>query len=317
MSLYKLAERKKEWQRLENLLAKKRSQFSASDAIAFAQLYRSVCTDLSLASAYHVPEATLQYLHELVGRAHAKFYGKLKWSWINWRYYFFQHLPQLMFRNRFFRIAAALFWLPFLLCGLLAFVNREFAESVLGPMMMAHMDEMYATGFEQRSIFEGGAGTSFYVYHNVSIALQCFASGLLLGIGSVYTLLYNGVLLGSVFGYMLSGPYAGNFGEFVLAHGPLELTGICVSGAAGLRMGYGLIETNGESRIRSLQNSMPEVLAMVLLAAVMISGAAFIEGFVSPSSLPLGVKALVMIFFTILIVIYFQLPRLRIKPHAD
>lgn len=316
MSLYKLAERQPDWQRLEGLLGRNQRDYTASDVIALAQLYRSVCTDLSLASAYHVPDETVQYLHELVGRAHAHFYGTLKWTWIRWREYFLDRIPRLMFRNPFFRISSALFWLPFILCGVLGFVDRGFSESVLGPLMMAQMDEMYADGLEQRSVLMGGAGTSFYIFHNVSIALQCFASGLLLGIGSVYALLFNGVFLGSVFGYMLSGDYANHFGEFVLAHGPLELTGICVSGAAGMKMGFSWVHTQGERRVRSLQKAMPDVLAMVLLAAVMIASAAFIEGFVSPSSLPVGFKVAVMVVTACLIVVYFQLPRLRGR-HAD
>ena len=171
MTLYKLAERQKDWHRLEQLMAKRRSTYSSNDAIAFTQLYRSVCTDLSLASAYHVPEETVQYLHELVARAHNHFYGAQKWTFTNLRLLFLQKIPRLMDKNIYFRLASAMFWVPFLICTALAYVDPIFAERVLGPITMAQINEMYSDGFEQRSVFAGGAGTSFYIYNNVSIAL--------------------------------------------------------------------------------------------------------------------------------------------------
>ena len=73
----------------------------------------------------------------------------------------------------------------------------------------------------------------FYIQHNASIGLQCFAWGLFFGLGSLYELLSNGIILGTVFGHMARGPHAANFFTFVTAHGPFELTAIVFSGRPG------------------------------------------------------------------------------------
>src|SRR5262249_5201675 len=122
---------------------------------------------------------------------------------------------------------------------------------------------------------------------------QCFAWGLLLGLGSLYELLSNGILLGTAFGHMARGPHAANFFTFVTAHGPFELTAIVFSGAAGLRLGAGLIDTQGETRLASLRREAARALPVAGAAVLLFVLAAFLEGFVSPSSLPYSGKAAV------------------------
>ena len=66
--------------------------------------------------------------------------------------------------------------------------------------------------------------------------------------GSLFQLLSNGIVLGTVFGHMAVSPHAANFFTFVTAHTSFELTAIVVAAAAGLRLGWGLIDTQGQSR---------------------------------------------------------------------
>ena len=80
----------------------------------------------------------------------------------------------------------------------------------------------------------------FYIQHNTTIGLQCFAWGLFFGLGSLYELLSNGDRSsGRSSATWRTSPHAANFFTFVTAHGPFELTAIVFSGAAGLRLGYG------------------------------------------------------------------------------
>jgi uncharacterized membrane protein SpoIIM required for sporulation len=97
-----------------------------------------------------------------------------------------------------------------------------------------------------------------------------------------------------------------NILTFVAGHSPLELTAIVISGAAGLQMGRALIVTNGLTRLGSLTEHRRPLSAQIVGAAVMLLGAALIEGFWSPSALPPVVKwtfggvllALVVLYLT-------------------
>ena len=136
----------------------------------------------------------------------------------------------------------------------------------------------------------------FYIQHNTTIGLQCYAWGILFGIGSLYQLFTNALIFGTLFGYMLTQPHGANFFEFVTAHSAFELTAIIVSSAAGMRLGWGLIDTQGQSRISSLRREAVNSLPAVGVAVVLFVLAALVEGYVSASSLPYWAKASVAIF---------------------
>lgn len=146
----------------------------------------------------------------------------------------------------------------------------------------------------------------FYIFNNVGIALACFASGIFAGLGSLVWLVFNGLYLGLIFGYMAgtSDPTRAHFFEFVSAHGPFELTGIALAGAAGLRLGLGMMVTRGLPRLDSLRRSAMEALPILTVAAVFVAAAAPIEAFVSPSALPLLAKRALMFFCASLVLLY-------------
>jgi len=98
------------------------------------------------------------------------------------------------------------------------------------------------------------------------------------------------VMIGAVVGFLSTTPSAMNLLSFVVGHGPFELFAISLSGAAGLRLGFGAIVTGNRRRGDSLRLAARDAVQMVLGAAVLLLGAALIEGFFSPSALPMEVK---------------------------
>src|SRR5262249_3470749 len=126
-------------------------------------------------------------------------------------------------------------------------------------------------------------------------------------LGSVFFLVYNGLVTGVVLGHVTSTGAGRNIVTFICGHGAFELTAIVIAGAAGLRMGWALVRTHGMTRIGSLVASGPDVARLVLGAAVMLAIAALIEGFWSPSSIPDPVKWSVASVFWLGMIIYFVL----------
>jgi uncharacterized membrane protein SpoIIM required for sporulation len=149
--------------------------------------------------------------------------------------------------------------------------------------------------------------TGFYIQHNAGIGLRCFAWGIFLGLGSLKEMLFEGIVLGTVFGHMAVGPHASNFFTFVTAHSSFELSAIVLSGAAGLRMGWGLVDTQGQSRIDSLRREAANALPAVCAGVVLFVLAALVEGYVSASSLPYWAKAAVAVLSAALIIAYLAL----------
>jgi uncharacterized membrane protein SpoIIM required for sporulation len=308
----RLAQREATWRELDKLLlrldARPMRRASTGDVLRLGELYRAACTDLMLAEAHDLPRDTITYLHGLVGRAHNAVYRAKGFRFTDWGSSLFGTVPRRLRTDPALRLAALAFWGCFLLFAMLAAGRPGFTEKVLPPAFVEQMDHMYEEpidaarkdGAQRNDTVMAG----FYIQHNTSIGLQCFAWGLFFGLGSLYELASNGMILGTVFGHMAVSPYATNFFTFVTAHGPFELTAIVFSGAAGLRLGWGLIDTRGQTRIDSLRREAANALPIMGAAVVLFVLAAFLEGFVSASSLPYAYKSGIAIASALLLAVY-------------
>jgi uncharacterized membrane protein SpoIIM required for sporulation len=256
-----------------------------------AALYRGACADLALADAYQLPPGTIDYLHRLVGKAHNQLYRSRRFAYGSWLEELLVAVPQRLFHDNCLRLAFCIFWGMFLLAAGLAYHQPAFAERVWSKDMLMEYDEMYSRPPEERGI--NGMMVGLYIWINPAIGLQCFAGGLLLGVGGLFVTASNASLLGAMFGYFARSPHRENFFHFVTAHGPLELTAVVLSAAAGMRLGFSLIDTKGLTRSASLRAAAGESLPVALAAMLMFFLAAMIEAFLSPSAAPYPVKVAV------------------------
>ena len=85
------------------------------------------------------------------------------------------------------------------------------------------------------------------------------------------------------------------------------LQAIVLSAAAGMRMGFSIIETGGYSRGESLRRGVKAAMPTVGAAIILFALAAFIEAFISPSALPYEAKAGVAVICSGVLVFYFVL----------
>ena len=115
------------------------------------------------------------------------------------------------------------------------------------------------------------------------MTFYAFAGGLLLGVGSLYVLLQNGVMLGVVAGLAIGSGNGQVFFELVTAHGVLELSCIVVSGAAGLRLGWAIIDPGTRPRGEALRQEARAAIEMVLGTAPWLVVAGLVEGFLTPA----------------------------------
>jgi uncharacterized membrane protein SpoIIM required for sporulation len=315
----RLAQREASWRELDALLDKlaspRRIRPGTADVLRLGELYRAACTDLMLAEAHDLPRDTVAYLHALVGRAHNAVYRAQGFRFSDWGKSLFGTVPRRLRTDPALRLAAVVFWGSFLIFGLLAAGRPDFANEILGEPLVEQVKHMYSEplsktgkGGEKVSRERNDAFmTGFYIQNNTSIGLKCFAWGLFFGIGSVLMLLENGIRLGTVFGHMAVTPHWRNFYTFVTAHGPFELTAIVFAGAAGLRLGYGMILALGQMSFAPLRREAANALPTVGASAVLFVLAAFLEGFVSASPLPYSAKAAIAFVCAGLIVVYLAL----------
>lgn len=288
----------------------------AAEMIRLGELYRAACADLMLAEAHDLPRDTVAYLHALVARAHNAVYRARGFRFAAWAGELFHTVPRRLRSDPTLRLSALVFYGTFVVFGLLAAARPGFAERVAGEAFVEQLEQMYAAPIGPDRERDDALMAGFYIQHNASIGLQCYAWGLTFGLGTLTVLFDNAKVLGAAFGYMARTPYAGHFYSFVTAHAPFELTAIVFAGAAGLRLGWGLIDTRGQTRLASLRREAGQSLPTVGSAVFLFVLAAFLEGFVSGSALPYPYKAAIALVSTALLVAYLALGG-RTKEIAD
>jgi uncharacterized membrane protein SpoIIM required for sporulation len=118
--------------------------------------------------------------------------------------------------------------------------------------------------------------------NNIVVSVLAFCAGIFLGLGTLYLIAMNGLMLGAAFAFVHQHGLARALFEFIIAHGPVELSVICIAGASGIALGESIIRPSVESRRDSFQACAHRVAPVLLLCALLLVGCGFIEGFVSP-----------------------------------
>ena len=124
----------------------------------------------------------------------------------------------------------------------------------------------------------------YYVMHNIGIAFQTFAAGLLFGLGSVFFLIFNGLVIGAVSGHLTEIGYGQTFWSFVIGHGAFELSAITLAGAAGLQLGWSLVAPGRLARSEALRLAARKSVRMLCGVMVFLLIAAFIEAYWSSTT---------------------------------
>lgn len=285
-----IAARRDRWRRLDGLLLAAR-RLEPAEWSELASLYRAVCNDLARTTDLDLGEDLRGHLDDLAARAHGALYGARPSGGLRLARLIGVEIPREIRANGWtFALANLLFYGPWLIGCIGALIDVDFATGVLPAEMLASMEQMYAEPDLLRGDGEDAAMAGFYVMNNVGIALRCFATGALAGLGPVFFLVYNGLILGTVTGYLFAVGHGGNLLSFIAGHSPWELTGVVIAGTGGLRLGWALIDTGGLTRAASLRLAAPGLYRLVSGAIFVLLVAAAIEGFFSASPLPAQVK---------------------------
>lgn len=147
--------------------------------------------------------------------------------------------------------------------------------------------------------------SSLIISNNIQVTLLAFGFGLTAGIGTTVLLLFNGIQLGSVAGWMtLHGKERALWG-WIMPHGATELLAICLAGGAGYLLASALVAPGRLRRATALKKIGGQALTIELGCMVMLVIAGLIEGFLSPSSIDYPSRIGVLLASLALWAIYF------------
>ena len=299
------------WSSLEALVrtAKRRPESLGPEGVLrLGSLYRAAAADLALARRAFPGDPVVERLERIVAPARALVYSTPSRR-LALRHFVTHGYWRLVAERKVpLVLATVLLFGPAFLAGAWA-LDDPGAASGLVPAEYQTVTEPRTEGQDLgHTVEEEAAFSSQIMTNNIRVSLLAFAAGILAGLGTAGVLVLNGVLFGTVTGLSIGAGNAAPFFELVSAHGVLELSCIVVAGAAGLRLGWSLVEPGRASRGDALRREAVPALALVLGTAPWLVVAGIVEGFVTGSgtglvgALAVGF-ALGVIYWTLVVVL--------------
>jgi len=303
------------WNELESELGREQRRL---DPDRFLALYRLCCEHLALARSRSFPLHVIERLSSITSRAHQIIYRQSDAGFARVARALLGDFP-IRVRGlwAYIAVAAALLMIPTIAIGIATYLNPDLILSVVDRNTAAAFEQMYSPAAQAigrpRDIASDWLMFGFYIKNNIGIAFQCYATGVVFGLGSLYFLLANGTFGGGIAGYVASLGYGGTFFPFVATHSAFELTAIVLCGAGGLRIGQSVLLPGRLTRVAALELAARETSLIVFGAAVMLVIAAAIEAFWSSAPWVTPTAKYVCAAFCWTLVLCFFLRRPRAK----
>lgn len=311
-----LEKRKPHWSKLESLLNQSDraglKSLSRSDLQELSLLYRQTAADLAAIREDRGSIHFARYVNQLLVRAHNTIYSGHRASPMAALSFFWNTYPAAFRRNwRHCVLATAIFAIAGLVGAVLTYQNPDFKVKLLGPQMVETIDRHQM--WTHSIVGIKPLASSFIMTNNMSVGFTTFALGITAGLGTIYMMAFNGLLIGVI------GMACGIAGmslqlwSFVAPHGVLELPAIFIAGGAGLRIAQGLLFPGVLPRRESLARAGSEAVQLLLGTIPILIIAGLLEAFVSPTELAISLKfGLAGAMFVLLCVYLFGLARQRV-----
>lgn len=257
--------------------------------------HRRLCQQLALARRRGYSAVVTDRLQQLMQRGHAALYRTKPVHWRRALEFLLAGFPRLVRAEARCMLAAALlFVVPLVSIFVAIQVKPELASGLFDAQTLVSFERMYDPSSKTdlgRTDEDDLQMFAHYIGNNVGIGFQTFASGLLAGLGTIFVLIFNGIMIGGVAGHLQAVGHGDPFWRFVAGHSAPELTAIVIAGGAGLRLGLSLVAPGQRRRVDSLIHGGRRGAKICIGVFAMLVFAAFVEAFWSSiASVPAGIK---------------------------
>jgi uncharacterized membrane protein SpoIIM required for sporulation len=288
-----ILKRRPHWDRLAALLtqcdASGLGQLSRAELQELALLYRQVAADLSVLRQDPTSRTYAQHVNQLLARAHHIIYSGRKTNLLTLFRFLRDEYPAIFQRQIGYVAASLLVSTVFGIGGAaLTSARPEFMRHFVGPEMIATMERH--TMWTESVVSVAPMASSWIMTNNLSVCFLIFAGGITFGLGTLWLLFTNGIMLGVIGAACHHYEMSLALWSFVAPHGALELPSILIAGGAGFRLGHAMLFPGALRWRESVARGGIEATRLVsgIIPLLVIAGT--LEGFFSPSAAPVWLK---------------------------
>ena len=262
----------------------KNYQEPTEDPDEVAKRFMHLVDDLSYAKTFYPFSNTVRYINGLAANIFMSIYRNKKEKKNRITHFFSTELPLTVRRHHRTLLFTLLFFLLFIAIGVFSGMQEQtFVRAVLGDSYVDMTERNIANG-DPFGVYKDSNEFFMFVriaFNNIMVTFYAFVMGITLGIGTVYVLFKNGLMLG-VFEYMFF--HHGLGAESILVvfiHGTLEISAIVIAGSAGLIIGNSILFPKTYTRVQSLMRGAKDAVKIVVSLVPIFIVAAMFESYVT------------------------------------
>lgn len=314
-------ERQADWQKLDLILTRAENggvkSLSDEQMLALPRLYRQAVSSLSVARSISLDQNVIAYLESLCTRAYFFVYGARTTIGERMMVFLRRDWPAAVRGAVWPTLLSALFFLGgWALAFFLCLQDIDWFWTFHGQNFMDGRNPDATAEYLRSTIYSEGHGdgqlsafSSFLFNNNAQIALFAFALGFAFGVPTAWLLVYNGVMIGSLYAVFWDKGLGFEFTGWLMIHGVTELLAIILAGAAGFIIGGAVAFPGERSRLASARAAGQKAATIAMGCVIMLVFAALLEGFGRQLINSDLVRYLVAGSTLILWLVYFYMPR--------
>ena len=255
------------------------------DALAVVDDYRRAAHRLSAARLSPDPAAaqSAEYLEAVYADLHDTIHRPARRLSLVLLSLMRDRVPAAMSAMRVHLLAVTLLFIATAVTGAwLIYTYPDLIALFAGPQLIATVErgELWTDGL--LNVTPSAVLSVSILTNNIVVSFFAFCSGIVFGLGTFYIIGMNGLSLGAIFAFTAQHDLAGRLFDFIIAHGCVELSCICIAGAAGAYLGEALIRPGERTRAEAFRAAAAESIRVMAMVTLLLLICGFIEGYVSP-----------------------------------
>lgn len=271
--------------RLRAASLRRRADSNVDDALAVVDEYRRAAHLVNAARTARSPDdgASAEYLEAAYADLHDAIHRPARRGGQVLLALFRDRIPAALHSMRVHLLAVTLLFIASGITGAwLIFTYPDLIAMFAGPDLIATVErgELWTEGM--LNVAPAVVHSVDILTNNIVVSFFAFTLGLFFGIGTLYIIGLNGLNLGALFAFVGQHGLAGGLFDFVVAHGCVELSCICIAGAAGAYIGEALARPGKRTRAEAFRAAASESLRVMGAVTLLLFICGFIEGYVSP-----------------------------------
>jgi len=299
-----IKQNKNNWIKFESLL----QNYSEIDAEVLSDLYIKLTDDLSYAQTFYNGSETHKYLNELSVAAHQKIYKNKRESRNKFYRFYFVEFPLMFYKYQKQLLFSFVVFTFFVAVGAFSAANdSDFVRLILGDAYVNQTIANIESG-DPMAIYKKSNQVDMFLgitINNIRVSLTAFTFGVLLGLGTLYIVIQNAVMLGSFQFFFYEKGLLWESARTIWIHGTIEISVIILGACAGFVVGQSILMPRTYTRLQSFINGAKDGLKIVISTVPFFIIAGFLEGFVTRLTQMPDWLAILIILSSLGLIIYY------------